>query len=199
MWPAEMRGARVLELGCGTGATIRLLRERGLCAWAAGIETHGEAADAARGSLDHLVVGDVERCELGLTPGSIDVLLCLDVIEHLVDPWAALARLSRLVRPGGAVIASIPNLRFYKVVLPLVLSGRWTYRDDGIMDRTHLRFFTWETIEHLMRSAGLTIDAVAPDGLDGKRNRQFWNMVTFGRFRDLFIYRYILRARSPAR
>ena len=193
LWPVPQ--ARVLELGCGTGATLQMLRAGGLCSWAAGIEAHGPAAEAARAQVDLLMVGDAGAVVPDIAPASLDVLLCLDVIEHLVDPWAVLARLTPLLKPGGALIASIPNLRFYKVSLPLVVSGRWTYRDDGIMDRTHLRFFTWETIVHLVGSAGLAIDAVRTTGLDGKRNRQIWNALTFGRMRDLFIDRYILRAR----
>jgi SAM-dependent methyltransferase len=188
--------SRVLELGCGAGATIRMLRDRGLCRWAAGIEAHGPAAERARPHLDLLISGDADRTMPDIEPGSLDVLLCLDVLEHLVDPWGTLSRLAPLLKPDGALIASIPNLRFYPVTLPLILRGSWTYRDEGIMDRTHLRFFTWETIEGLMDSAGLTVDAVIRSGLEGKRSR-ILNALTFGCLRDLFVYRYLFRARPP--
>lgn len=144
---------RLLEIGCGTGATIRLLRERALCQWVAAVEMNETAAQAARAVVDQLAKGDLERIELDIPESSLDAILCLDVIEHLVDLWRTMRRLAALLKPDGILVASIPNIRWYKVSLPLVLMGRWRYADDGILDRTHLRFFTRETIKALFDHA----------------------------------------------
>lgn len=191
----DRRPLRLIEIGCGTGATLRLLREHGRCAWAAGVEANEAAAAAAGAHADRLFVGDLEKLELDIPPASLDAVLCLDVLEHMVDPWRAVARLAALLKPDGAFIASIPNLRYYKVSLPMVLRGRWRYADSGILDRTHLRFFTRETVVDLLGQAGLAIDSSLDVGLAGKRNRQIWNALTLGLLRDLFVYQYIVRAR----
>lgn len=192
----DRRPLRLLEVGCGAGATLRLLREQGMCAWAAAVEANEAAAAEARNHADRLMVGDIERMELDIADGSLDAVICLDVLEHLIDPWRTASRLAALLRPDGAMILSIPNLRFYKVSLPMVLGGRWRYADSGILDRTHLRFFTLETVEDMLTQAGLAIDRTIEIGLVGKRNRQIWNALTLGRLRGLFVFQYLIRARG---
>ena len=92
---------------------------------------------------------------------SVDCLVFGDVLEHLVDPWAALTRLSRLVREGGQVLACIPNVQHYSVIVNL-LRGKWDYQDEGLLDRTHLRFFTLSGIQDLFAKAGLRVFDIQP-------------------------------------
>ncbi|MCE1183141.1 MAG: class I SAM-dependent methyltransferase [Rhodocyclales bacterium] len=132
---------RVLEIGCGTGATLAWLKNEGRADWVGGIELNPAAAALARPRLNLLLAGDVDRQIEQLPPQSIDLILCLDVLEHLVDPWQTLQRIESRLRPGGQLIVSLPNIRHYSVLLPLLLRGRWQYAPAGIMDRTHLRFF----------------------------------------------------------
>ncbi len=153
---------RLLDIGCGEGATAAYLKKQGLCRWAAGVESFPEAARIAASRLDRLVEGDVEAMDLPFDAGSIDLILCLDVLEHLVDPWATLRKVAALLAPGGTLVASIPNVRSLKVLGPLVFLGRWDYREEGILDRTHLRFFTRASAVRLIESAGLTIRRIEP-------------------------------------
>ncbi len=147
--------ARVLEIGCGTGATLAHLRSLGHAGWAAGVETSAEAGRLAAARLDAFWAEDVERWAPPIEPGSLDAVLCLDVLEHLVDPWVVVRRLSPLLRPGGALIASLPNLRHYKVSLPLLLRGEFRYDPaGGILDSTHLRFFVEATARELVAAGG---------------------------------------------
>src|SRR4051794_37408417 len=139
------RMERVLEIGCGTGDTLAYLRSTGRCTWAAGVELYPGAASIARGRIDRLWEGNVETLQLDLEADSLDAILCLDVLEHLIDPWAVISKLGLLLKPGGALIASIPNVRNHKVLFPLLFRGRWDYTDSGLLDRTHLRFFVRET------------------------------------------------------
>ena len=161
------RVERVLELGCGTGATLAAVKDHlgypGTL-WLAGAEISEAAAEEARGVVDQLWVGDVERSafDTEIEPGSLDVILCLDVLEHLVDPWAMVARLTPLLRPGGRLIASIPNVRHWKFIHGLLFKGDFRYRDAGLLDRTHLRFFVKKTAIELVTGAGLELQAAVP-------------------------------------
>jgi 2-polyprenyl-3-methyl-5-hydroxy-6-metoxy-1,4-benzoquinol methylase len=150
--PLEAR--RVLDVGCGSGVLGRQLRNRGheVC----GIELIPAMARVAAERLDEVVCGDVETTALPWPTGTFDAVLCGDVLEHLLDPWQTLHRLSSLLVPGGLLIASIPNVQNYRVIRGLVL-GRWRYRERGLMDLGHLRFFTWREIEKLFAQAGLEI------------------------------------------
>jgi 2-polyprenyl-3-methyl-5-hydroxy-6-metoxy-1,4-benzoquinol methylase len=190
------RDLRILEIGCGAGATLAWLRAEGFCAWAGGVETYAPAAEQARGRLDRLWSGDIETLELNIAPGSLDAVLCLDVLEHLVDPWRVVARLGTLLRPSGAMIASIPNIRYHKVALPLLLRGRFDYAEGGVLDRTHLRFFVRDTAVALMESGGLRVDRIEPlVKLKPWRLRWLIAKATGGRLIDLMALQYLIRAR----
>lgn len=152
----------VLDLGCGEGATSAYLREHGYCRWAAGIELSPQAAAQARKRLDLVIAGNIENLELPFDDGSLDLILCLDVLEHLVDPWTVVDRMATLLRPGGMILASIPNVRHWSVLVPLTLRGSWEYRREGILDSTHLRFFTRESAIALLQRSGLRVDKVSP-------------------------------------
>ena len=184
---------RVLEIGCGAGATLAWLRDTGMAAHTTGIEIDPDAAAVARTRVDTLHEGSVEQWLPRLREDSYDLVLGLDVLEHLVDPWAAVSRLHQLVRPGGSVIVSLPNIRNHRVLMPLLLRGRWAYTQAGIMDRTHLRFFTRQTATEMLRQGGFDVDAELATGIrPGDRDR--WkNALTLGLFRDLFVFQHLMR------
>jgi len=187
--------ARALEVGCGAGHTLSLLKEQGVCDWVCGIEISPAAAEQAALRLDRVVQGNIEAMELPLEPGSIDLLLCLDVLEHLVDPWETLRRLTTLLSPNGVLVASIPNVRYYRVLLPLMLQGRWDYQDSGILDRTHLRFFTRDTAIELVESSGLSVKQVrATNAHVGNWKYLLLDALTLSRVRPYFEFQYLIRA-----
>ncbi|NJD33511.1 MAG: class I SAM-dependent methyltransferase [Betaproteobacteria bacterium] len=190
------RAGRVLEVGCGGGGTLAWLKASGRARWIAGIELFPDAAAVARTRLDELHEGDVDQHIGRFAPGSFDLILCLDVLEHLVDPWDTLTRLQALLRPGGQLIASLPNIRHHSVILPLLLSGTWRYETAGIMDRTHLRFFSRATAIDLIEQAGLQLAAERSTYAWGSWD-QWKDRLTFGMFRDLLSFQYLLSARKP--
>lgn len=147
---------RVLDLGCATGALGVVLRERG--SYVAGVELDPSAAEAARAVLDRVVVGDLESPEVLDTfdEGSFDTIIFGDVLEHLRDPLPPLARALSLLAPGGSVVASIPNVAHASVRLAL-LAGHFRYTPTGLLDQTHLRFFTRSAVQALFKEAGFTI------------------------------------------
>jgi SAM-dependent methyltransferase len=189
--PHDLRD--VLEVGAGTGQTLAYIKARAPHARTYAIEKSTSAAAAARGRVDHVVEGDIETLELPFAPESFDTILLLDVLEHLVDPWAAVAKLTPLLRQRGSMIASIPNVRYYKVSLPLLVRGEWTLQDKGILDRTHLRFFVKRTAIELMTSSGLRLDGVIPTGLEKGRKKWLLSKLSGGLLEPFLAYQYLIR------
>ena len=150
-------GNRVVDVGCSSGYLARPLSERGNTI--VGLELDPEAAREAEQWCERVLVGDVETMALSLEPGSFDVVLCGDVIEHLRDPRAALARLRPFLRPGGRLVVSTPNVANWAIRLSL-LAGRWRYTDRGILDRTHTHLFTRSTLVEAVEAAGYHVVAV---------------------------------------
>lgn len=157
--PVRDAGLRLLDVGCGTGATTAMLRAERRVAFATGIELMPDAAATARMHFDDVIEGQVESAglEAAIAPASLDLVLCLDVLEHLADPWAAVRRFSALLAPGGRLIVSVPNVRNYRFIFNLLLRGDFRYRDFGLLDRTHLRFFTFDTAAELAACGGLRL------------------------------------------
>ena len=150
-------GSRVLEFGCATGYMSQTLHDR-LGATVVGVELNAEAAQLAAVHLDRLLVGDAEELDLEAELGGdrFDAILFADVLEHLRDPAALLRRVRPLVAEGGVVIASIPNIAHASVRLAL-LGGSFQYREEGLLDAGHLRFFTREGVQDLFESSGYLI------------------------------------------
>jgi 2-polyprenyl-3-methyl-5-hydroxy-6-metoxy-1,4-benzoquinol methylase len=153
--PAKV--SRLLDLGCGAGATVALVRQARAVEWAGGVELDPEAAKAAQAHCDRLWTGDAASLAFvdEIAPQSLDLILCLDVLEHLVDPWAMVRRLSPLLVPAGRLILSVPNIRNWKFLWRLAALGDFHYREAGLLDRTHLRFFTRETAVELATCGAL--------------------------------------------
>lgn len=186
---------RVLDIGCGKGNTLAWLKANSGCTWVGGVELFHEAASEARKKLDALYEGDIETLDLPIEPESLDVVLCLDVLEHLVDPWRVVRQMHTLLKPGGSLIASIPNVRNFHVLGPLLLLGEWQYTSDGLLDRTHLRFFTRASAIELLQCSGLEVDAVtAPSLSEGKI--KIVNTLTFSLFKRFLEFQYLIRAKK---
>ncbi len=159
----------VLEIGCGEGATGAALKAEGRAIRVVGVELMEEAAAKARRVLDQVLVGNIEHMELPFEREQFDVFILADVLEHFVDPWTQLRRLMVYLKPGGLVIVSLPNVRNWRVVIPLIFQGKWEYQDSGVMDRTHLRFFTRTGMIQLFKSSGLEVLKATPLGQRSRR------------------------------
>ncbi|MGO8859305.1 MAG: class I SAM-dependent methyltransferase [Acidimicrobiales bacterium] len=146
----------VLELGCATGYVTKAMADRGCKV--VGIELDPAAAAVAGTSAERVLVGDIDRGGVWdqIDDESFDVVLCGDILEHLRDPLGALRSAVRKLKPDGYVVTSLPNVAHGDVRM-LLLGGAFRYREVGLLDRTHLRFFTHETIRELLRDAGLLV------------------------------------------
>ncbi len=196
---------RVLDVGCGAGATSAWLRSVRPIAYAAGIELMPAAAVDARRVLDQVVVGNIDAMALPFPEASFDLILTLDILEHLFDPWAVIRRLTPLLAPGGCLIASIPNIAHYSVSLPL-LRGRWQYSGSGLLDSTHLRFFVESTAVALVQAGGLVVDRRERNievpwdlqPLIGWRRNEWVKRSATRLLPQAFTYQFLIRGRWPS-
>jgi methionine biosynthesis protein MetW len=155
-------GGSVLDVGCASGGLLALLRAR--AGHLAGLELSASAATAAAQIGDRVVQGALEDPGLPFAADSFDLVVLADVLEHLADPAAGLARAVGWCRPGGAVLVSVPNVAHWQARLAL-LRGRWPQTDSGTFDASHLRWFTRDALATLLREAGLRdveLDAIVP-------------------------------------
>lgn len=151
------RGRRALDVGAADGFLAERLTAQGWSVTA--LERDPELAARARGRCKEVIVADLESAP-PLLRGPFDAIVYGDVLEHLSDPRAALRALDRTLAPGGTVIVSVPNVAHLWMRLSLLI-GRFDYADRGILDRTHLRFFTRRTLLALLREAGLSVGELA--------------------------------------
>jgi SAM-dependent methyltransferase len=155
---AGAQGKRILDVGCAAGELGHALKLAGALE-VVGIERSAEAARLAKARLDQVIVSDVESLDLPLNDASFDRIIFADILEHTIDPWSVLASYGRYLKSDGLIIASIPNIRFYAVIARLIFN-RWGYSESGILDSTHLRFFTLPTIKEMFERAGYQIERV---------------------------------------
>jgi SAM-dependent methyltransferase len=187
---------RVLEIGCASGQTLAYFKEHG-AEWVVGVELSDEVAETARArsEVDQVLTGNVETMTLPFEEASFDLIITGHVLEHLTDPWAVLRELRTLLKPGGQLIGALPNIRNVRVVLPLLLVGRWRYEKSGLMDWTHLRFFTASTIVELLKSCEFEIAKIVPEFSSTRAG--FFNRLTLGLMKNLFCYAYNFSAFKP--
>ncbi len=151
---------RILEIGCGTGNTLIKLRELKKAQEIIGIEMNSDILQDNCSRLDAILIGDVEEIEPTFEEDYFDYIIFADVLEHLVNPAAVLKRYSPYLKNTGYIIASIPNVKNYRVLLDLVLYDKFEYADSRILDRSHLRFFTRREMCNLFCEAGLNIVSI---------------------------------------
>ena len=198
MLPFVPKGAeRFLEIGCGAGAFGALLRRTIPNAHIVGVEVYGPAAEEARKVLDDIVELPVETAIERLPQKSFDCVICNDVLEHLVDPWLVLRRVRGLLRTGGSVIASLPNVRHFPVFRSYFLEADWRYEQWGVLDQTHLRFFTARSLSRMFEETGYLVEKVEgifPEKFSWKA--ALLNIAMRGRLDDMRYQRFAVVARS---
>ncbi len=142
----------VLDVGCGRGGFGQALRRQRPELHVTGIESDVDIAHTAASRYHHVICGEFPA----VVPATafFDCIVFNDVLEHMVDPWAALTAAGERLSEDGVVVVSLPNLRYWRVLKPLIRNGEFTYRADGVMDRTHLRFFTRRSAVSMLADSG---------------------------------------------
>jgi len=194
--PADKRN-KILEIGAGSGKTLLTAKESELAEYIVGVDiTKVENSNQSHPAMDRFIIGNIENMELDFEENFFDVIICGDVLEHLVDPWQCLIRLKSFLRDGGVIIASIPNVRYWKISMGLLIGGQWNYSEGGVLDRTHLRFFVNKTIQELFERSDFKIQKIDQMGPQRKLGFVSWaiNTLTFGVLSDLLTVQYIIVA-----
>lgn len=186
--------ASILEVGCGTGATGALALASGRAQRYTGIELFERAADEARKVLTEVITGDVERLELDFGPTTFDALILSEVLEHLIEPQRTLEKLLKSLRPGGLILASSPNIAHWRVIRELI-HGRFNLVDQGVFDRTHMRWFTPSTFAAMFQDAGLRVESIGPVTPFSDRT-ELISRLTKGRYDHLFMTQIQVAARK---
>ncbi len=153
--PADYRTA--LEVGCGEGEFHRQLRP-GTEVW--GVEPNPQAAGIAAGKLHKVLVGPYELMAAEIPDNHFDLVICNDVIEHMSDPGRFLQSVREKMKPGACIIGSIPNVRFALNLFNLLIRKDWRYEDEGVLDRTHLRFFTIKSVGRLLGEQQFQVELI---------------------------------------
>ena len=155
---------KVLEIGCAAGG-FRLNFPGEVESW--GVEPVREAAEQARQKNIKVLCGTYDEVSEQLPAAYFDVVVCNDVIEHVPDPEAFLVSLKGKLAPNGILVGSIPNVRFWGNLINLLVRRDWKYEENGVLDRTHLRFFTAKSFRRLMHGTGYELVKMA--GIESKR------------------------------
>lgn len=159
---------RVLEIGCGEGyfrTHLKLEHEY----W--GVEPTTEIAHRAKEKLDKVLIGTYDEVADHLPSGYFDLVICNDVIEHMTDHDQFLQAIKSKMKPGGCLVASIPNVRHILNLYEVLVKKDWQYKNAGILDRTHFRFFTQKSLERIIVDNGYQADQFI--GINGYRGDSF--------------------------
>ncbi len=203
-----LQADKVLDIGCGAGALGRTLKEERGTREVVGVEIVEDAASRAKEVLDQVFVGSIEEMDLPFEDGHFDCIVCADVLEHLIDPEAALRKLARVLAQDGVIVMSLPNVRFFEI-LAVLSSGAWPYQDAGILDYTHLRWFTRAALPGLVAAAGLEAveiqplsmigPSVVPRDADGavRLHKLLLHNATDREIEDLRTYQFLVLASKP--
>lgn len=147
--------SKVLEVGCGEG-NFRINLEGSHEYW--GIEQSDTASAIAKSNLDKVLTGTYEKCAQELPNKYFDLIVCNDVIEHMEDHKGFLLNLKKKLSPSGSLVISIPNVRYIPNLMEFLFKKDWHYRDAGILDSTHLRFFTKKSLIRVLNETGWKIE-----------------------------------------
>jgi 2-polyprenyl-3-methyl-5-hydroxy-6-metoxy-1,4-benzoquinol methylase len=198
--PAHCR--RLLDVGCGEGAFGESLRRaRGIEVW--GVEPFKSAAETARTKLDRVIEG-VFGSDIALPVGIFDCVLFNDVLEHMIAPERALDYARDLLAPGGVVVASIPNIRSFPTIWQLIVHASWEYTDSGVLDKTHLRFFTRSSMIKMFEKQGYAVEGAYGINAYYHGNPRIWaayrlaNALFAGKLSDMKFLQFAVVAKPTA-
>lgn len=184
------QAGRVLDFGGGIGATAAALKQ-------ASRASHVVVADHVEDSLaeiDLVLCGDLEESafiDTIIAAGPFDTILCLDILEHLRDPWTVVNNLATALAAGGAIVISVPNVNNRGILMPLLVRGKWELTDQGLLDRTHLRWFTKQSLIAMVKQSGLVVERVEPTMI----SRDRWiSRLSIGLLERFVAVQYIVRA-----
>jgi 2-polyprenyl-3-methyl-5-hydroxy-6-metoxy-1,4-benzoquinol methylase len=192
---------KVLDIGCSIGRLGEQIKLKSNKVEVIGIEIDEQMAKVAKDKLDKVIVEDIENSNLAdyFLPNYFNCIIFADILEHVKNPWKLLKSATKYLSNDGVIIVSIPNVRHYTTIINLVIKGYWPYRERGIHDKTHLRFFTLKNIKEMFQNTDLKIIKI-------KRNyriierphrfNRFSKYFAFPLFKDFITFQYLVVAKK---
>jgi len=167
--PKHKRMGAVLEIGAGSGDTLLYAKNNGFANTIFGVELCKiENSYQNSSEFEKFIIGNIEEIELEFNEESFDVIICGDVLEHLINPYETVLELKKYMKKDAIFIASIPNIRYWRVLKKIIFEGDFQYMEAGILDKTHLRFFCKKNMKEFFSSSGFKIlDVVSNVYLNG--------------------------------
>lgn len=195
----DKKALKVLEIGAAEGNTLLYLKEKGIASHVSGIELVSiPNSNQNNEKIDSFAIANIEKDKIELDK-DYDLIICGDVLEHLVNPWKTLTLLKDHLKKGGTIIYSLPNIRYIGALIKIFLLGSFKYEEHGIFDKTHLRFFCKKDAVELSSDCGLKPKVVKSDldlpaqlGASKYSQKKIVNMLTLGLFKNFLSYQTIV-------
>jgi hypothetical protein len=157
-----------------------------------------ELAEGAKKVLDKVYSADIEDFQLPYSEEYFDCIIYADILEHLIEPLSLLKKHRNCLSDQGCIIASIPNVRYYKIIIRLVAGGTWDYMEGGgLLDIGHLRFFTLTNMKELIEEAGYKIVDIRRN-MVSSRGFRILNRLCFNSLRNFLTYQYFIKAEKAS-
>lgn len=186
---------KILEIGAGSGNTLVEIKGRKLASEAVGVDIFDlENSHQKNPAIDNFIIANLETEELDLPMEYFDVILAGDVLEHLVDPWKVVEKVTKFLKKGGIFIVSVPNIREISSMSKILFGGGFNYDPEGgIMDKTHLRFFCKRNVQELFNENDYRVISVRPilDITPKSSVRKTINKITMNIFEEFLTSQYI--------
>jgi len=186
--------SKTIEFGCANGIFSQGVKKKFRTeSW--GVDIDKESVERANNVLDKVILGEAFGALEKLPENYFDLVVCNDFLEHIVDPINFLKALRPYVTKSAILICSLPNVRYWKNVSELLFEKDWRYREEGILDSTHLRFFTKKSMVRMLEESGLTIDLIK--GINATKSLRFQipNILSFGLNSDMKYLQFGIRAK----
>jgi 2-polyprenyl-3-methyl-5-hydroxy-6-metoxy-1,4-benzoquinol methylase len=188
---------RLLDIGCAGGGFGEMIqRQYETEVW--GVEPFELAAEMARKKISRVLCMPIEDALIELPENSFDCISFNDVLEHLSDPWTVLKNIRSKLSAGGLVFAVIPNVMFHRVLRDLLLKGDWRYTSQGVLDQTHLRFFTRKSIVRMFNECGYEITYISGllAGTRSIKMKIMDNLIFKGHLKDIQFLQFVVHAKA---
>ena len=182
----------IMDLGCASGQLGQKLLEMNKAVELVGVEIFVPAAREASKYYDFIHVGDIEELNLDYNE-HFDVVICGDILEHLKEPYKVLKKIHCWLKNGGRIICCIPNIRYWRIWRDVIFKGIWEYSNEGILDYTHLRFFTTRSFKKMLVGTSFLVEHEELRIADGPKQQAF-NRLTLGIFKEFLGYQLVFSA-----
>lgn len=170
----------ILDIGCGTGILGLYFRKNQNCR-VCGIEINNSAYLESKKNLDDVIKANVEILDIPYEKNSFDYIIMGDVLEHLINPIGTIKKLIVFLKPGGKILITVPNVRHWSILKSLVFRDKWKYESWGLLDYTHLRFFTKSSLHEMLNDNNFHL-VKSRRIIQKKSKSAFFNFLTFGLF-----------------